>query len=182
MPAFQQDRTRTADSLKAGSRESSYSHSRARSSLLVIQAALSVVLLIGAGLFVRSLREVQKWRAKIAAEQGGFAPVMDAATARQRANQRHQKQKTADIGGDRIAGQADHPHRAQPPVHHRLARPHRDHPERYGDALGLQRSLDKVVVADRGAAGRDQDIGAGLAGTADAGYGGFHGIGGNAEI
>ena len=70
----------------------------------------------------------------------------------------------------------------EPAVHHRLARPHRDLPERHGDALGLQRPLDEVVVADRGAAGRDQDIGAGLAGAADAGHGGFQGVGGNAEI
>ena len=102
--------------------------------------------------------------------------------ARQRANQRHQKQEAADIGRDRIAGQADHPHRAQPSVHHRLARPHRDPPERHGDALGLQRALDEVVVADRGAAHGDQDIGAGVAGAADAVGGGLDGVGGNAEI
>ena len=62
LPAFQSATTNTADALKAGSRESSYAHSRARSALLVIQAALSVVLLLAAGLFVRSLRAVQAVR------------------------------------------------------------------------------------------------------------------------
>src|SRR5262245_14430751 len=62
LPAFQSATTNTADALKAGARESSYAHSRARSVLLVIQAALSVVLLLAAGLFVRSLRAVQAVR------------------------------------------------------------------------------------------------------------------------
>jgi predicted permease len=62
LPAFQSARTNSVDALRAGSRESSYAHSRARSALLVIQAALSVVLLLGAGLFVRSLRAVQAVR------------------------------------------------------------------------------------------------------------------------
>jgi putative ABC transport system permease protein len=51
----------TAD-LKAGSREGTYHRSRARIALLVVQGALSVVLLVGAGLFVRSLRNVQSTR------------------------------------------------------------------------------------------------------------------------
>ena len=67
-------------------------------------------------------------------------------------------------------------------MHHRLARPHRDPPERHRDALGLQRLLDQVVVADRGAAGRDEDIGAAVAGAADALRGGLDGVGGDAEI
>jgi putative ABC transport system permease protein len=62
LPAFQSATTNTADALKAGSRESSYAHSQVRSALLVIQTALSVVLLLGAGLFVRSLRAVQAIR------------------------------------------------------------------------------------------------------------------------
>ena len=44
--------------------------------------------------------------------------------------------KRADIGRHRIAGQAEHAHRAEPPVHHRLARPHRDLPERHREAFG----------------------------------------------
>jgi putative ABC transport system permease protein len=62
LPAIQSTRANTADSLKAGARESAYAHSRARSTLLVLQAALSVVLLVGAGLFVRSLRAVHAIR------------------------------------------------------------------------------------------------------------------------
>jgi predicted permease len=43
------------DDLKSGAREGTYQRSRTRIVLLVAQAALSVVLLVGAGLFVRSL-------------------------------------------------------------------------------------------------------------------------------
>ena len=57
-PIFQSRRTDVAVALKAGAREG-YSHrSLLRTSLLVMQAALSVVLLVGAGLFVRSLQGV----------------------------------------------------------------------------------------------------------------------------
>jgi predicted permease len=54
--------TRHADltsDLKAGVREGTVRHSRLRVALLVFQAALSVVLLVGAGLFVRSLHNVR---------------------------------------------------------------------------------------------------------------------------
>ncbi|HMA42521.1 MAG TPA: ABC transporter permease [Gemmatimonadales bacterium] len=54
--------TRHADltqDLKAGEREGAVHRSRMRATLLVLQGALSVVLLVGAGLFVRSLRKVQ---------------------------------------------------------------------------------------------------------------------------
>lgn len=47
-----------AKTLKSGMREGTYVRSRLRSSLLVAQGAMSVVLLVGAGLFVRSLRQV----------------------------------------------------------------------------------------------------------------------------
>lgn len=48
-----------AKTLKAGVREGTFVRSRMRSSLLVLQGALSVVLLVGAGLFVRSLDRVR---------------------------------------------------------------------------------------------------------------------------
>lgn len=48
--------------LRAGMRDGSYRRSRTRSTLLVTQAALSVVLLVGAGLFVRSLDNVRSQR------------------------------------------------------------------------------------------------------------------------
>lgn len=58
-PALHQGGEHLADSLKAGMREGTYRQSRARTTLLVIQAALSVVLLVGAGLFARSLHQVR---------------------------------------------------------------------------------------------------------------------------
>jgi predicted permease len=57
-PALQAGRPDLINSLKAGSREGSYQPSKLRSALLAAQAALSVVLLIGAGLFVRSLDNI----------------------------------------------------------------------------------------------------------------------------
>ena len=57
-PALLARRTDVAASLKAGAREGTYHRSRLRTSLLIVQGALSLVLLVGAGLFVRSLRNV----------------------------------------------------------------------------------------------------------------------------
>ena len=62
VPALQAGRGDLASALKTGSREGTYRRGRARTSLLVLQATLSVVLLVGAGLFVRSLRNVQGYR------------------------------------------------------------------------------------------------------------------------
>jgi len=59
LPAVQGSRPELTAALKAGAREGYHVRSRTRSALLVLQAALSVVLLAGAGLFVRSLRQVQ---------------------------------------------------------------------------------------------------------------------------
>jgi putative ABC transport system permease protein len=61
-PAFQSGRGDLTTSLKAGSREGTYHRSRTRVALLVFQGALSVVLLVGAGLFVRSMQNVQALR------------------------------------------------------------------------------------------------------------------------
>jgi predicted permease len=61
-PAFQSGQVDLTSDLKAGAREGTYHRSRTRIVLLVLQGALSVVLLIGAGLFVRSLRHVQAIR------------------------------------------------------------------------------------------------------------------------
>jgi predicted permease len=47
-----------ASALRAGSREGAYRRSRMRSALLITQGALSILLLVGAGLFVRSLGNV----------------------------------------------------------------------------------------------------------------------------
>ena len=62
VPALHAGRTDLAGALKAGARNDSYQRSRTGTALLVFQAALSVVLLVGAGLFVRSLHNVREFR------------------------------------------------------------------------------------------------------------------------
>jgi len=61
-PALQSGSVNLTDDLKSGSREGTLQRSGARVGLLLLQGALSVVLLVGAGLFVRSLRNVQGLR------------------------------------------------------------------------------------------------------------------------
>jgi predicted permease len=61
-PAFQAGRADIAGTLKAGAREGNVHRSKLRIGLLLAQAALSVVLLVGAGLFVRSLWDVKNLR------------------------------------------------------------------------------------------------------------------------
>jgi predicted permease len=61
-PAIHALRQDVSDNLKSGVREGSYQRSRTRSALLVSQVALSAVLLVGAGLFVRSLGNVRALR------------------------------------------------------------------------------------------------------------------------
>jgi putative ABC transport system permease protein len=61
-PALQAGRGDLTEALKSGSREGTYHRSRTRVALLVFQGALSVVLLVGAGLFVRSLGNVRGLR------------------------------------------------------------------------------------------------------------------------
>ncbi|HJR66544.1 MAG TPA: ABC transporter permease [Gemmatimonadaceae bacterium] len=68
-PALVSGRGDLATSLKAGAREGTYRHSRLRSALLVIQGALSVVLLVGAGLFVKSLDNANAMRLGYDAER-----------------------------------------------------------------------------------------------------------------
>jgi putative ABC transport system permease protein len=58
-PAVYAAQPNLTDSLKAGARESAYQRSMLRSVLLVVQATLCVVLLVGAGLFLRSLDNVR---------------------------------------------------------------------------------------------------------------------------
>jgi predicted permease len=56
LPALHATRSDVASSLKAGASEGIVHRSRTRSVLLVLQAALAIVLLSGAGMFLRSLR------------------------------------------------------------------------------------------------------------------------------
>jgi predicted permease len=58
-PALKSGTAQLTDVLKAGAREGFVRRSRTRSLLVIAQAALSVVLLLGAGLFVRSLSNVR---------------------------------------------------------------------------------------------------------------------------
>ena len=67
-PAVLSTRADMASTLKAGAREGTYHRSRTRTALLVAQGALSVVLLVGAGLFVRSLDHVSSMRIGFDAE------------------------------------------------------------------------------------------------------------------
>ncbi len=62
VPGIQAGRASLAPALKGGIREGTYQRSRTRTVLLVVQAALSVLLLVGAGLFVRSLHNVRSMR------------------------------------------------------------------------------------------------------------------------
>jgi len=55
VPALRASRPDLTHALKSGARASARDHARMRSTLVVVQAALSVVLLAGAGLFARSL-------------------------------------------------------------------------------------------------------------------------------
>ena len=58
-PAILSSRTDLSEALKSGGRGSTAGGNRTRATLLALQVALTVVLLVGAGLFVRSLRNVQ---------------------------------------------------------------------------------------------------------------------------
>ncbi len=58
VPALQASRPDLAVALKSGEREGTYQRSRTRVGLLVAQTSLTLVLLAGAGLFVRSLKNV----------------------------------------------------------------------------------------------------------------------------
>jgi predicted permease len=62
VPASITGRGDLTGSLKAGSRGAGQQRSRARTTLLILQGALSVVLLVGAGLFVKSLTHVKEMR------------------------------------------------------------------------------------------------------------------------
>jgi predicted permease len=61
-PIIQARRADLTADLKAGTREGTYGRSKTRVSLLILQGALSVILLVGAGLFVRSLGNVRNIR------------------------------------------------------------------------------------------------------------------------
>jgi predicted permease len=67
VPALRSSAPNVTDALKACGREGSRERSRVRTGLVIAQAALSVILMVGAGLFVQSLR-------KVAAVRLGYEP------------------------------------------------------------------------------------------------------------
>lgn len=58
-PVLQARRSDLAECLKAGARDSGARQSKTRTGLLLLQSSLSVVLLVGAGLFVRSVQNIR---------------------------------------------------------------------------------------------------------------------------
>jgi predicted permease len=59
VPAWQLSRPDIAGSLKGSARDPAAGRSRSRQALLLVQTALSVLLLVAAGVFIRSLRSVE---------------------------------------------------------------------------------------------------------------------------
>jgi predicted permease len=62
VPAFQAGRRQLAPAIASDARDTAFQRSKARTFLLVLQGAFSVLLLVGAGLFVRSLHNVRSLR------------------------------------------------------------------------------------------------------------------------
>ena len=75
LPALQSLKTELTGALKAGFGDGHARRSRVRSALVVVQAALSVVLLVGAGLFVSSLSNVRGLRTGYDARQILFGGI-----------------------------------------------------------------------------------------------------------
>jgi putative ABC transport system permease protein len=75
LPALQGSQVDIVKSLKPGSRGHERTGSRVRSTLLATQTALSLVLLVGAGLFVRSLQKLHDLPIGYAADELAFASV-----------------------------------------------------------------------------------------------------------
>jgi predicted permease len=76
VPALRSSRPDLADTLKGSARDGVFQRSRVRSVLLVAQSALSIVLLAGAGLFVRSLHSVETEDIGYDSERVVFAEVV----------------------------------------------------------------------------------------------------------
>jgi putative ABC transport system permease protein len=75
VPALQSASPDLTATLKAGSRDSAHHRSRLRAALVMCQAALSVVLMVGAVLFVRSLHNVKAHDVGYAVDRLAFASV-----------------------------------------------------------------------------------------------------------
>src|SRR4030095_10412641 len=83
---------------------------------------------------------------------------LDVVTASEATDEGNEKQHAADIGRDRSAREPEHVHGAKPAVPHGTAGAQRTSPEREREPLGGERLLHEIIVADRGAAGGDEDV------------------------
>lgn len=100
LPALQGSRVDIISALKPGSLGHESSRSRVRSTLLATQIALSVVLLVGAGLFVRSLEKLHDLPIGYAADELAFASVNFDGFAKHD----DERKTTFPQAADRIAG------------------------------------------------------------------------------
>jgi hypothetical protein len=85
-------------------------------------------------------------------------PAAQPADAAAHLDRRLQEQERTHQGRDRVAGQPDHRRAAIAARHQRLAGPHRDLPEIDREPVFAQHAAHQIVLADRDAAGRDQQI------------------------
>jgi predicted permease len=103
-PALQGTRLDLTLALKSGIREGGAQRSRTRTLLTITQAALSVVLLVGAGLFVRSLRNVYDLRLgiepdKVMTVSFDWPPIAD----RSEEGRRRERFRQADFYKEAVA-------------------------------------------------------------------------------
>ena len=91
-------------------------------------------------------------------EDGGDLRRGGICGARKMRNEWLQEQRGGDEGTDGIAGETKHDRIAEAPGHQRLARAHRDFPKVDGCTRVDEGGPDKIVIADRCAAGGDKDV------------------------
>ena len=113
-PALRASRASLATAIKDGGSRLSYSRSWLRKGLVVAQSALSVVLLVGAGLFVRSLGNVQALRIGFDADRLVYASIRSERTDRAwaiavAARLREMTPRLESMPGVEAVGRADNP-------------------------------------------------------------------------
>jgi predicted permease len=96
VPALQASDPDIADALKSGGREGNRHRSHLRTGLLVVQGAFSVLLLVGAGLFVRSLQNVRGIDLGIEAERVLWVRTDARGAALPRAERRELRRRYAE--------------------------------------------------------------------------------------
>jgi putative ABC transport system permease protein len=108
VPALQSRAPDLTKALKTGAREGGARHSRLRSFLVATQAALSVMLLVGAALFIQSLNKVRALDIGYAVNRLAFVSVTDGSDAARRAEVSNRllalEERMASVPGvDRVA-------------------------------------------------------------------------------